>query len=160
MTTKKPYLQRSDIEKLNTQWYKLSGLHSREEWSAAVIRAATAAEIAANHAIRQEFRAQSQLDPKFVDDLLWWANGLRGKIERLLLPMTRSDATKHASLKTLLGLAKQVNKKRNAIAHSGEFCNKKEATAAIDHARQFVTVLMQIYEPEFQLKERNVKSET
>jgi hypothetical protein len=42
---KKPYAQRSDLEKIHSQWHKLSGLHTREEWSAAIVRAATAAEL-------------------------------------------------------------------------------------------------------------------
>jgi hypothetical protein len=46
--SKKPYDERSDLEKLRSQWTKLSGLHLRDEPSAAIVRCATAAEIAAN----------------------------------------------------------------------------------------------------------------
>jgi hypothetical protein len=53
--------QRNDQEKIQSQWNKLIGLHSREEWSAAIVRAATAAEIAANFAVRQEFKSRSKL---------------------------------------------------------------------------------------------------
>lgn len=79
----KPYQELTDIEKLQKQWHKLSGLHSREEWSAAIVRAATTAELAANHAIRAEFLAHSQFDGAFVDSLLKWANGLSGKLRAL-----------------------------------------------------------------------------
>ena len=72
---KKPYSDRTDLEKVQSQWHKLSGLHTREEWSAAIVRAATAAEIGANYAIRREFAAQSQLSAHFVDSTLRWANG-------------------------------------------------------------------------------------
>ena len=48
---KQDYEKRSDVEKIKTKWTKLSGLHTRSEWSAAVVRAATAAELAANQAI-------------------------------------------------------------------------------------------------------------
>jgi hypothetical protein len=75
----KAYEERTGLQKIQSQWHKLTGLHTREEWSAAVIRAATAAELAANFAIREGFRTKSSLDPKFVDSLLRWANGLDGK---------------------------------------------------------------------------------
>lgn len=68
--TKKKYEELTDLEKLQKQWHKLSGLHTREEWSAAIIRAATAAEIAANFAVRREFETKSEFDAKFVDNLL------------------------------------------------------------------------------------------
>lgn len=45
---KKPYWERTDLEKVQTQWNKLQGLHLRDESSATIIRAATAAELAAN----------------------------------------------------------------------------------------------------------------
>jgi hypothetical protein len=67
---KKSYEQRTDVEKIQSQWHKLTGLHSREEWSAAVVRAATAAEIAANFALRQEFNGRSKFDANFVNSLL------------------------------------------------------------------------------------------
>ena len=79
MATGKPYEHRTDLEKVQSQWHKLSGLHTREEWSAAIVGAATAAEIAANFAVRQEFAARSKFDSDFVDGLLVWANGLAGK---------------------------------------------------------------------------------
>jgi len=60
---KKSYEQRNDVEKIQSQWHKLTGLHSREEWSAAV--------------------------GEFVNNLLRWANGLDGKLNRLLLPLTQ-----------------------------------------------------------------------
>jgi hypothetical protein len=72
----KDYADRTDLEKINTQWHKLTGLHGREEWSAAVVRAATAAEIAANLAVRAEFKKKSTFDAKYIDDLLKFANGL------------------------------------------------------------------------------------
>ena len=59
---KKPYDERSDLEKILSQWKKLSGLVKRKEWSAAVVRAATAAEIATNFAIRKEFSEKSNFD--------------------------------------------------------------------------------------------------
>lgn len=154
---KKPYEQLTDLEKVQKQWHKLSGLHSREEWSAAIVRAATAAELVANHAIRAEFAARSQFDAKFVNSLLKWANGLSGKLRNLLLPLATTDAGKMKTLAKLQKLAEAVNAKRNAVAHQGEFCNEQEAIQVIAHARAFILGLAQLYEPQFKLKERDVK---
>ena len=152
--TRKEFKDLTDLEKLHKQWRKLSGLNTREEWSAAVVRAATAAEIAANHAVRIEFAAQSQLDPEFINSLLHWANGLAGKLDRLLVPVTAADKQKNKAVKALCNLAREINKKRNAIVHQGEFCNETEATAVIAHAESFITTLVQLYEPDFALKKR------
>jgi hypothetical protein len=75
LDTSQTYEDRTDIETLKSQWHKPSGLHTREEWSAAIVRAATAAEVAANFLVRVEF-ARSQSEPEFVGNLLLWINGL------------------------------------------------------------------------------------
>jgi len=154
MVTKKPYEQLTDLEKVQKQWHKLSGLHTKEEWSAAIVRAATAAEIAATFAVRQEFELNSDFDSKFVDSLLRWANGLAGKLYRLLLPISVGNKAKNNKLKSLKAIAEDINTKRNAIAHQGEFCNEEEAQAVIAQAKEFITTLIQIYEPKFSLKTR------
>lgn len=84
---KPPYDQRTDIERLHSQWTKLTCLHNRNEASAAIVRCAIAAEIAANFAIRTEFSRRSQFDTRIVDGFLTWANGLDGKMNRLILPI-------------------------------------------------------------------------
>jgi hypothetical protein len=116
---KKPYAQRSDLEKIHSQWHKLSGLHTREEWSAAIVRAATAAELVANFAIRAKFSALSEFPKPFVDSLLRWENGLDGKINRLLIPVTATDNKKQKRVKSLKKLAETINGKRNAVGPSG-----------------------------------------
>jgi hypothetical protein len=68
--TKKPCDERPDLEKCQSQWWELTGLHDREESSAAIVRAATAAEIACNFAIRTEFAKQGNLRADVVDKLL------------------------------------------------------------------------------------------
>ena len=153
MATRKPYKDRTDLEKIQSQWHKLSGLHSREEWSAAIVRAATTAELAANFAIRKEYAAKSTLSTKFVDSQLKWANGIAGKMDRLLLNLTDGDAH-HLSIRALTELSGKINKVRNAIVHQGEFCNSTEAKEAIQNAKAFIEGLIQIYEPSFLLKER------
>jgi hypothetical protein len=141
---------------IESQWRKLSGLHSREEWSAAVVRAATAAEIAANLVIRKEFSARSQFDAKFVDGLLRWANGLSGKIDRLLLPLF-VGREEHSSFRKLKAQAESINRARNDIVHRGTFCNDKEAHEIIRDAKRFVETLVRLYEPGFKLVETESK---
>lgn len=153
MSERKQYKDRNDLEKIQSQWNKLSGLHSREEWSAAIVRAATAAEIAANFAIRKEFESKSQLSPSFVDSLLIWANGIAGKIDRLLIKLTEGEKN-HKTIKKLKSVSEQINKKRNAIVHQGEFCNSKEAKDAIQQSRNFIETLVRLYEPSFELVDK------
>jgi hypothetical protein len=153
----KPYDQRTDLDKLQSQWHKLSGLHTREEWSAAVVRAATAAEIAANFAIRTEFTSNSNFDAEFINSQLKWANGLNGKIRHLLQHLWKNQAQKYSHLTQLLKLADAVASKRNAVVHQGEFCNETEATEAIASASKFITNLVQLYQPAFKLMERTSK---
>jgi hypothetical protein len=117
-------------------------------------RAATAAEIAANFAVRQEFKARSKSEGDFVNSLLRGANGLDGKLNRLLLPMTdRGKANK--ILSGVKKDAERVNKKRNAVAHQGEFCNVGESQQAIESARKFIEAVVGIYEPGFTLKDKS-----
>ena len=40
--TRKPYEKRTDLEKCQSQWWKLTGLQNREEWSAAIVPATEA----------------------------------------------------------------------------------------------------------------------
>ncbi|QSY07364.1 hypothetical protein J2A69_02080 [Burkholderia pseudomallei] len=158
MVKKKPYQDLDDLDKLGKQWRKLSGLHHRKEWSAVVIRAATAAEIAANLAIRDEFEARSEFDTKFVNSLLVWANGLQGKVTRLLKPLYEGDP-KAKKLKPLIAVMERINSKRNAVAHAGEFCNGDEADAVVEDCRAFVEGLVRLYHHDFQLKEHKFESE-
>ncbi len=153
MGKRKPYDQRNDLEKINSQWTKLSGLHSREEWSAAVVRAATATEIAANFAIRNEFMASSQFDERLVNSFLKWANSLDGKLNKLLLPMLNGQ-NKHASIKKLCKLADIINLKRNGIVHRGEFCEEVEATELIEKSKEFVLGLVRHYVQNYDLVEK------
>lgn len=151
---RKPYAERSDLEKIQSQWVKLTGLHDRTDYSAAVIRAASATELAVNYALRNEFSAQSQLNSKFIDSLFIWANGLNGKVDRLLLPIL-AGSPKHATVKGLWPLAKKINKKRNEIAHSGHFCTNKEARDLITNCQTVVHGIVHLYDLDFLLKEKS-----
>lgn len=153
----KPYEERTDLEKIQSQWNKLTGLHTRNEPSAAIVRAATAAELATNFAIRNEFASRSQFDKMFVDSLLIWANGISGKIDRLLIPLTKGEKH-HKAITKLKSISEQINKKRNSVAHQGEFYNSTEAEDVIQQSKKFVETLVQIYEPNFALKEKKLSS--
>jgi hypothetical protein len=148
----KKYDDRTDYEKIHTQWHKLTGLHSRLEWSAAAIRAASACEIAANLAIRVEFKDRANFSKSYIDSLLIWANGLDGKMKKLLLPML-SQAEK-AEFAGLQQLAETVNRGRNKIAHQGDFMDEEESKAVIEAARRFIEKLVKIYDSSFRLKDR------
>lgn len=156
MTTRKPYAERTELEKIQSQWNKLTGLHLRSESSAAIVRAATAAELAANFAIRREFASKSQLSADFIDSLLMWANGIAGKVDRLLIPITKGQKH-HKVIKKLKGISQEINKKRNSVAHQGEFCNPEETNIVIQHSKEFIETMIRVYEPEFSLKEKSAK---
>lgn len=149
-TKPKPYDERTDLEKIQSQWVKLTGLHGRTDWSAAVVRAATATEITANLAIRREYAALDELDGAAVDKKLIQANGLNGKM-KLLLPLLKGS-DKHAVVEGLTKLATTINDKRNGIVHRGEFCSEVQATELIGNCEQFVHGVVRLYEPTFALK--------
>jgi hypothetical protein len=146
------YEDRTDLQKIHTQWHKLTGLHNRLEWSAAVIRAASACEIAANLAIRAEFKDRSTFSKEYVDSLLIWANGLNNKMSKLLLPMlSEAELVEFRGLKQL---GDTVYGQRNKIAHSGIFLDEDESKVVIEAARQFIEKLVKIYDSSFKLKDR------
>jgi hypothetical protein len=150
---KAKYADRSGIEKITSQWHKLSGLRTREEWSAAVVRAATAAELAATLAIREEFANRTKFKASVVDSFLFWANGLDGKMTKLDFPLLDHRAKDLALAKKLfsdLGKA-GVNRKRNMIVHGGHFCVKSEATKLIAACKTFVEGMLSIYYDDFAL---------
>src|SRR5438067_723408 len=121
---KPPYSDRTDLEKIQSQWTKIGGLHSDAQSSGAIVRCATAAELAANFAIRSEFTARSTLPPEVVDVFLKNANGLNGKMRFLVLPLCFAGQRNNAQYKALSVLAESINEKRNIIVHSGFFAKK------------------------------------
>ena len=75
---------------------------------------------------REELVESRELEPEFVDHLLKWANGLQGKFDRLILPITKGESY-HGDFKRLQSRAKVINEERNSIVHIGSF--KKKSTA-------------------------------
>lgn len=138
----KPYNERTDLEKLQSQWTKLSGLHLRDEPSAAIVRCATAAEIAANYAIRMEWARKTEFDDAIVDMFLRWANGLPLKVTRLFVPVYFATPDASPIGKALTTSAEKINKVRNAVVHQGEFSNLDEAEAVIAEAKAFINTIV------------------
>lgn len=148
---RKPWSDRTDIEKLESQWKKVRSLRGKNQASAAVVRAATAAEIAANIAIRSEFARQSGLDKKTVDSFLLWANGLNGKMTHLVFPLVFNNVTGDAKYVELLVLAKNINQVRNRIVHSGVYASGAQLTSVCTDTKRFVEALLNKYHPGYEL---------
>lgn len=131
--TKIPYDERTDDQKLESNWNKAKKLFQREDWSACVVRAATSAEIAANIYIRNFLSNTHNLPASYVDSLLIGANGLDGKFKRLITPAAKHLETWN-ELKTLQKKIESLNEHRNGVAHAGKFKNKADAKAACEHS--------------------------
>jgi hypothetical protein len=149
---KKPYDQRTDLEKIESNWSKIAGLFERREWSSAIVRAATSCEIAANLAIREELQVKCGLDAEFVDSLLKWANGIRGKVDRLLLPATKGQKL-HSRLRKLTHEITRINDERNDVAHRGAFKKKAVAKEVIAAAKRVVLGVAKDYHHGLQLED-------
>jgi hypothetical protein len=141
---KRPYSERTDIEKLESNWRKIHGLLNREQWSAAVVRAATSVEIAANIVVREELVVRIGAQPDFVDNLLRWANGVQGKFDRLIIPLAHG-AMRSAKLRKLKPAVAKINEKRNQIVHSGHFSSETTATGIVRLGRHIITALLTPY---------------
>ena len=148
----KPYSDRTDLEKLEACWGKFNGFMDREEWSAAITRAATATEIATNIAIRHELQEQRSLEAKFVDNLLIWANGIVGKLAKILRPLYSLTGEHSKTLKLLEKKSQKINDRRNEIVHSGNYMNQTEAEEIKLLAKDFIEGLVGIYHKDFKLK--------
>jgi hypothetical protein len=146
------YADCDDVRKIKKQWTKLNGLHRRDEWSAAVVRAATAAEIAVNLAVRAEFAERGITDHGAIDIVLRSANGLQGKFTRLLRPLIKDQDRKTAA-KKLWTFAEAINRSRNEIVHIGEFRSAAKSKETIVQCREFVLPLVRLYEPTFTLRD-------
>lgn len=155
--TKAPYSKRSDLEKVTANWNKTLGLFARREYSLSILRATVTAELALNYAIRQELHARRALPAGFVDSLLKWANGIDGKIRKLLLPILFGTPT-HKRAKDIAKSLKSLNEHRNAIAHRGEFRAKETAQEQPRLARTQILTLVGLYDPSFTLKEFNPRA--
>jgi len=146
---KKPYSERTDLEKIKSNWTKSRKLFERGEYSVSIIRAVTTIEIAANFAIRQELIVKHSLPDNFVDSLLLWANGVNGKFIKLLYEITEGHWNK--TLRIIHKNIKFVNDHRNKIVHSGQFKKKPTAKKCLAISRKNILKLVNKYESGFKL---------
>lgn len=154
----KPYDERTDVEKIQSNWTKTCGLFLRGEHSMAVIRAATTVELATNLVVREELENGQNLPKEFVDHLLKWANGLVGKLDKLIIPIT--DGTdKGRVFKKVKTQISDINKQRNGVAHRGEFKIKKTSSRIIEEARTIIETLVQQYDSQFSIQAPDEDSE-
>ena len=130
---KKSYSDRTLEEKITSNWNKVLGLFRRGEYSTVVIRAATAVELSANMLIKAEFQENRGLPEHFVENLMMWANGLMGKVDRLLLPIFKGTE-KEDRLKEIKQRSKDINDERNNVVHRGQFKKKSSAEKIITEA--------------------------
>lgn len=147
-SNKKPYDDRTHVEKIQSNWKKTCGLYLRGEHSMAVIRAATTVELAANLVIREELENGQKLPKDFVDHLMKWANGLVGKLDKLIIPITK-DTKKGQVFKSVKKQISDINTQRNGIAHRGEFKIRKTSNRIIEEARNIIQTLVQQYDNNF-----------
>ncbi len=148
---RKSYAERSDSDKVAANWRKTLGLFERGEFSVSIIRAATAAELMTNLAIRHELVTTRKLPQKFVDHLLVWANGITGKFCKVLLPVL--DGTEqHETVSGLSSALKKISEERNKVAHRGEFKKQSTARAALTVAHEYISGLAALYAPAMQLR--------
>ena len=150
-TKKKPYEERTDAERLEDNWNKTVSLFNKSQYSMAVVRAGTCVEIAANIVIRAELVQKRKLEAAFVDSLLVWANGLHGKLTKLILPLFEGSP-QIAKFKKHKTAIEKLNKTRNAIAHGGHFTSQTEAETLLTLAHLLCGALTTGYPAPHKLK--------
>lgn len=138
--SKKPYDERSDDEKLLSNWKKAVGLFEREDWSASIMRVATASEIASNIYIRHYLQESHDLPEEFVNSLLKSANGIAGKLRQLIIPASKASNTGE-EIKQIQKKIESINTHRNEVAHAGKFKNKKDAKLVFEYATEVISLL-------------------
>jgi hypothetical protein len=148
---RKPYSERTDIEKIKSNWNKTIKLFQKKESSGTIVPAATAVEIAANLVIREELQVKKSLEKDFVDSLLIWANGIQGKFDRLILPIVQGSE-KYDIFNAVKSKISAINKERNSIVHSGQFKKDNTALKIISLSKEVIETFVQQYKDNFKLK--------
>jgi hypothetical protein len=136
----KAYDDRTDHERFHSNWKKARGLYRRKDWSASIMRVATSAEIAANIFVRAYLVKAHGLPEAFVDSLLISANGIDGKVKKLVQPVCEATG-KWNAMKSIVKDVEKINKLRNQIAHSGRFMNQEEANEIFVLGLKVIVVL-------------------
>ncbi|MBE3880063.1 hypothetical protein HJ161_23855, partial [Vibrio parahaemolyticus] len=141
---------RTDLEKIQSNWKKVKWFISKKRMVKLSVRAATAAEIAANLVVREELENQKGIDTPFVNHLMIWANGIQGKYQKLIMASVKGKPQEE-SFKALSSKIGKVNKRRNQIVHGGHFDNSDTAHEVIMEAKELIQVLVGYYTPGFEL---------
>jgi hypothetical protein len=134
------YDERTDDQRLESNWRKARGLFKRGDHSASIMRAATSAEIAANIYVRHFLLSEHDVPVTFVDALLFSANGLDGKFKRLIRPAAEHRGT-WGQLKPLQKRIEVLHEHRNSIAHAGYFKDEDEAKEALASSMAIIRAL-------------------
>ena len=135
-----PYEERTDDQRLESNWQKARGLFKRGDYSASILRAATSAEIAANIYVRHFLITEYNLPVPYVDALLYSANGLDGKFKRLIRPAAEHRRT-WGTIKKVQKQIESLHEHRNSIAHAGYFKDEDEAKEALASSLAIVQAL-------------------
>jgi hypothetical protein len=160
MKKKRPYSERSDADKIQANWTKTCTLFKKREYSVAIIRAATTVEIAVNLVVRQELISRRDLPKNFVDKLMKWANGVIGKLDKILKPLWEETPEGKKKFKEVRGPVARVNSKRNSVVHAGEFKARSTAVEVLNDSRCVILELVTPCEPKFVLKTIAQKCDT
>jgi hypothetical protein len=83
---------------------------------------------------------QHGLPEAFVDSLLISANGIDGKVKKLVQPVCEATG-KWNAMKSIVKDVEKINKLRNQIAHSGRFMNQEEANEIFVLGLKVIVVL-------------------
>jgi hypothetical protein len=100
--------------------------------------------------VREELQVNRKLEKGFVDNLLIWANGIQGKLDRLILPISKGS-NKHKIFTAAKTKIAGINKERNSIVHSGQFKKKNTAKHIIIVSKEVIEILVQQYSADFTL---------
>lgn len=144
----KPYEQRTNAEKVETNWIKTRGLFDREDWSLAIVRAAICLELAADLAVYVILF--EQYETAKIKSLLRACRGINKKFKNYILPSAVGTDLEQAT-QSLFDRASEVSRERNRICHGGTFLNDAEATAHLATAHGVLVPLVRRYEPDFTL---------
>lgn len=151
-TTKAPYSEAQDDEKVVRNWNKTRGLHDRREYSVAIIRCATCVELVINFAIREELVKKRELPLAFVDKLLQNANGIQRKFQDIYLPIMKEHQRYDELKKIWSSDIVNINKQRNTIVHSGEFRSKLVSEKLMASTFNVLGRIMNLYNSHIELK--------
>lgn len=145
---------RTDLENLQSTWTQVGDLMKRKQWSAAVVRAASAVELALNIASMCELRERPHLEPDLVEHLFGCANHMVGKLDKPLR-MAGTSVEPREKFKRLRDIAARIDEQRNLVIQMGAHMTEDEATEIVGLARELAEQSVQYCHPAFFLPPRS-----